>query len=252
MPLLPPRSQSGGQNCIGTERFLVHSSLYDAFVSTMRERISRLELGDVLSPSKVDKQVDVGAMISDRLFDELEELVAQAVKEGARCLVGGRRADKGVVGEGHYFEPTLLVDVCVPLFHFCTFSLPRLLSRRGACGADLLSLLSRRSTPSMAISQQEVFAPLMTVLKYDTLDEAVDIANGTRYGLGAAVFGRKQSECRYVMDRLECGMVCSNGASSFPSSSSPSLELALTLLVTLSQTLAVRPRSLDLTPRARR
>ncbi|GAA5846640.1 hypothetical protein JCM9279_003391 [Rhodotorula babjevae] len=168
--------QSGGQNCIGTERFLVHSSLYDAFVSTMHERISRLELGDVLSPTAADKQVDVGAMISDRLFDELEVLVAHAVKEGARCLVGGKRADKGVVGEGHYFEPTLLVDV----------------------------------TPSMAIAQQEVFAPIMTVLKYDTLDEAVAIANGTRYGLGAAVFGRKQDECRYVIERLECGMVCSN------------------------------------------
>ncbi|GAA5904403.1 hypothetical protein JCM8208_004186 [Rhodotorula glutinis] len=168
--------QSGGQNCIGTERFLVHSSLYDSFVTNMHGRISRLKLGDVLSPSAADKQIDVGAMISDRLFDELEDLVAQAVKEGARCLVGGKRADKGVVGEGHFFEPTLLVDV----------------------------------TPSMAIAQQEIFAPVMTVLKYDTLDEAVAIANGTRYGLGAAVFGRRRDECRWVMERLECGMVCSN------------------------------------------
>lgn len=63
----------------------------------------------------------------------------------------------------------------------------------------------------MAIAQQEIFAPVMTVIKYDTLDEAVEIANGTRYGLGASVFGRDKRECRYVMDRLECGMVCSNG-----------------------------------------
>lgn len=99
----------------------------------------------------------------------------------------------------------------------------------------------------MAIAQQEIFAPVMTVLKYDTLDEAVAIANGTRYGLGAAVFGRRRDECRWVMERLECGMVCSNGASS---SFSPFFELALTSL-SLSQTLAVRPRSLSLSLFAR-
>lgn len=64
----------------------------------------------------------------------------------------------------------------------------------------------------MAIAQKEIFAPVMAVMRYDTLDEAVALANGTRYGLGASVFGRSQQECRYVMDRLECGMVCSNGA----------------------------------------
>ncbi|GJN93952.1 hypothetical protein Rhopal_007012-T1 [Rhodotorula paludigena] len=168
--------QSGGQNCIGIERFLVHSSLYETFISTMEPRIAALQLGDVLSPKAAEKQIDVGAIISDRLFDELESLIAQAVKEGARCLVGGKRASKEAVGDGHYFQPTLLVDV----------------------------------TPSMAIAQKEIFAPVMVVMRYDTLDEAVALANGTRYGLGASVFGRSQQECRYVMDRLECGMVCSN------------------------------------------
>ena len=71
----------------------------------------------------------------------------------------------------------------------------------------------------MAIAQQEIFAPVMTVLMYDTLDEAVALANGTRYGLGASVFGRSKRDCRYVMDRLECGMVCSNGESELLSQS---------------------------------
>lgn len=63
----------------------------------------------------------------------------------------------------------------------------------------------------MPIAQEEIFAPVMTVMRYDTLDEAVDLANSTRYGLGASVFGKDRKECRHVMDRLECGMVCSNG-----------------------------------------
>ena len=81
----------------------------------------------------------------------------------------------------------------------------------------LTSLAIRCSKPEMAIAQQEIFAPVMTVLKYDTLDEAVALANGTRYGLGASVFGKNKKDCKYVMDRLECGMVCSNGKSAFTS-----------------------------------
>ncbi|GAA5824733.1 hypothetical protein JCM5353_004423 [Sporobolomyces roseus] len=168
--------QAASQNCIGAERFLVHSSLYDSFVSEATTRIKDLKLGDVLSPNANDRQIDVGAMVTDRLFDALEGLIEDAVKNGARCLVGGKRASPDLVGAGHYFQPTLLVDV----------------------------------KPEMAIAQQEIFAPVMTVLKYDTLDEAVALANGTRYGLGASVFGRSKKDCRYVMDRLECGMVCSN------------------------------------------
>ena len=66
-------------------------------------------------------------------------------------------------------------------------------------------------TPDMEIAQEEIFAPVMAVMRYDALEEAVRLANGTRYGLGASVFGRDQAECRFVVDRLECGMVCSNG-----------------------------------------
>lgn len=63
----------------------------------------------------------------------------------------------------------------------------------------------------MSIAQQEVFAPVMTVMKFDLLAEAISIANGTRYGLGASVFGRDLKECRYVSSKLNVGMVCTNG-----------------------------------------
>ena len=69
------------------------------------------------------------------------------------------------------------------------------------------------STPDMRIAKQEIFAPVMTVLKYSTLDEALAIANGTRYGLGASVFGRNKKHCRYVVDNIASGMVCTNGES---------------------------------------
>ncbi|KAK4704146.1 hypothetical protein P7C70_g2068, partial [Phenoliferia sp. Uapishka_3] len=117
---------------------------------------------------------DVGAMVSDRLIPRLEELVQLAVKDGARLISGGKR---GKVGEGgSWFEPTLLVDV----------------------------------EEGMDIAREEAFAPIMLVMKAYNTAHAIRIANGTRYGLGASVFGRDQKECRLVVDSLKCGMVCTN------------------------------------------
>ncbi|KAI5480677.1 aldehyde dehydrogenase [Pseudohyphozyma bogoriensis] len=166
--------QAGGQNCIGAERFIVASEIYDQFVDTMTARVKDLVVGDVLSGSTA--RVDVGGMVTDRLFSRLEKLVESAVEQGARLVVGGKRFIHPDFPEGHYFSPTLLVDV----------------------------------TPEMEIAQTELFAPVMTVMKFDMVGEAIEIANGTRYGLGASVFGRKREECRYVGERLKCGMVCYN------------------------------------------
>lgn len=195
----PPRSQSMSQNCIGIERFIIPSSLYTSFIETMTARVADLRPGDVLSPSAATKRIDVGAMVTDRLFDRLEALIDDAVKNGARCLVGGKRAKMADVGPGHYFQPTLLVDVCAPLPSFVPPALTT-------------NALLPFSSPDMKIAQQELFAPVMLVLNpYEMLEEAVELANGTRFGLGASVFGRDKKQCRWVMERLDCGMVCSNG-----------------------------------------
>lgn len=69
-----------------------------------------------------------------------------------------------------------------------------------------------RSTPNMRIAQQEVFAPIMLVMTYrGDVKDAIRLANGTRYGLGASVFGRDKKQCDQVVEGLECGMVCTNG-----------------------------------------
>lgn len=107
------------QNCIGIERFIVHASHASFFRSTMGDMVRSIQLGDVMSckPSRAasDKnneapRVDAGAMVSDRLFDELEQLVREAVKDGAELVCGGKRKGSTDTG-GHWFEPTLLVDV---------------------------------------------------------------------------------------------------------------------------------------------
>lgn len=163
----------------------------------MALRVRQLKLNDILlSPSSLNKtdleRTDVGAMVTDRLFPQLAELIAEAVSQGARLLVGGKQWVHPEFPTAHYWEPTLLVDVM----------------------------------PDMRIAQEEIFAPVMTVMKYDMLGEAISIANGTRYGLGASVFGRSKEDCRYVVSRLNAGMVCTNGSSPRSSSSTPPYVLS--------------------------
>ncbi|KAM0751907.1 ALDH-like protein [Meredithblackwellia eburnea MCA 4105] len=156
--------QAAGQNCIGTERFLVHASLYPSVLSLVTPMVKSLRLG-----------TDVGAMVSPALLPRLEELIDEAVKEGAEVIVGGKKVSEEEK-EGSWFEPTLIVGV----------------------------------KEDMRIAREELFAPIMLVMSVSSTTEAIKIANGTRYGLGASVFGRNKEECRRCVRELRCGMVCTN------------------------------------------
>jgi acyl-CoA reductase-like NAD-dependent aldehyde dehydrogenase len=194
-------SQANGQNCIGIERFLVHRSKYQEFLDIMTPRVQKLRCGPVLSSpaASVDKSiktVDCGAMISSRLAGQLEDMLAKAEKGGARIVVGGKRHRHPDWPEGHYFQPTLIADV--------TPEMDVAKHERESFFQHLL--LAARCSRTVRI----VFAPVMNVIPYDTVDEAIKIANGTRYGLGSAVFGNDRDECRFVAERLDVGMVAIN------------------------------------------
>lgn len=163
--------QGAGQNCIGIERFVVARAQADALVAAVLPRITALRAGSFLDDD--DGTVDIGAMITDARFAELEHMIAEAVAQGARLLCGGTRLTHPRWPRGTYFAPTLLTDV----------------------------------TPEMRIAQEEVFAPIFVVMPYDTEADAVRIANATRFGLGASVFGPRRDRCRAVAQALDCGMV---------------------------------------------
>ncbi|KAM5536033.1 hypothetical protein V8D89_010291 [Ganoderma adspersum] len=170
--------QNAGQNCIGIERILVHESQYEELFNLFTERADKLRPGHSLkSPGDgVAPVADVGAMIAGDRFPGLQHAIQNAVETGATLTVGGEPWTHPYLEKGSYFKPTLVGDV----------------------------------DPGSEIAQTELFAPIGVVIKYQSVEQAIEIANGTRYGLGASVFGPVKDECLKVAKRLQCGMVAIN------------------------------------------
>lgn len=162
--------QGAGQNCIGIERVIGTPAVYDALVERLTPRVKGIRLGP---------EADTGAMISDASFERLERLVDDAVKNGARLLAGGKRYSHPEYPMGHYFQPTLLVDV----------------------------------TKDMAIAKEECFAPVLTMLRAEssTAEDVLAIANAPDFGLGSSVFGKESDgELKKIVRGLKAGMVAVN------------------------------------------
>lgn len=173
--------QSAGQNCIGIERVVAMPQAYDRLVNLLKERVQRLRLGNDLDADDDGDIVDTGAMISAASFDRMEAIVAEAVEQGARLLAGGHRYQHPKYPNGHYFQPTMLVDV----------------------------------TPKMRIAQEELFAPVCVLMRVESVDEAINVANSSIYGLGCSVFGpTSSSESKAQLERVaaesKSGMVAVN------------------------------------------
>lgn len=166
--------QSAGQNCIGIERVICQPKAYERLVDILQLRVKQLRVG-----SDIDQldEIDMGAMISDNRFEHMEQLISQAVAQGARLITGGKRYQHPNYPQGHYFEPTLLVDV---------------------------------DPHTMTIAHEECFGPILTMIRANTIDDAVSIANDTEYGLGASVFGKKFRLCSDIANRLATGNVAIN------------------------------------------
>ncbi|KAL4794421.1 Aldehyde/histidinol dehydrogenase [Aspergillus venezuelensis] len=175
--------QSAGQNCIGVERVIALPGIYDSLLSTVTSRVKTLRLGSITLDTKPNAPgaPDVGAMISPASFSRLESLIDDAVKQGARLVTGGKRFLHQTHSQGHYFTPTLLADV----------------------------------TPDMAIAQTELFAPVFLMMRAESVDNAIEIANSTDYALGASVFGYNSRDVRKCVSQIKAGMVSVNDFGSY-------------------------------------
>lgn len=173
--------QSAGQNCIGIERVVAMPQAYDRLTNLIKAKVKNLRVGYDLEHDKMEDGVDMGAMISPASFKRLEILIDEAVAKGAKLLSGGARFEHPKYPKGHYFQPTLLIDV----------------------------------TPDMRIAQEELFAPVCVLMRAETVEDAIRIANSTSYGLGCSVFGpvsssASRAQLEKVAKEVQAGMVAVN------------------------------------------
>ncbi len=163
--------QNSGQTCISIERAYVEAPVYDEFVAKVTEKVRALRQG---VPDGGPGTVEVGSMTFPPQVDIVEDHVNDALAKGARALTGGHRGK----GSGHFFEPTVLVDV----------------------------------DHSMKIMQEETFGPTLPIMKVADAEEAVRLANDSPYGLAGSVFSRDTARGEEIARRVESGAVCVNDA----------------------------------------
>lgn len=165
--------QSAGQNCIGVERVIALPRAHQQLEDILARRVKAIRVGAALDELG---DIDMGALINGAAIDRIEALVASAVASGAKLLAGGHRFSHPKYPLGFYFEPTLLADV----------------------------------TPDMDIAQHEVFGPVLVLMKAQSVDDAIAIANSTEFGLGASVFGSSRAALEKITDELRTGNVAIN------------------------------------------
>ncbi|MCW2800811.1 MAG: betB [Aeromicrobium sp.] len=161
-----------GQACVATTRMLVPESRYDEICALLEERAAVLKLGPA-----ADFTTDVGPVISDAARVKVEKFIAAGLEHGARALVGGT-IPTGLPSGGHYVSPTVLVDL-------------------------------DNDNPA---AHQEIFGPVLSVIRYTDVTDAVRIANATPYGLAAAVWGTDLIAAREAALRIQSGLTWINDA----------------------------------------
>ncbi|MDE1886621.1 MAG: aldehyde dehydrogenase family protein, partial [Gammaproteobacteria bacterium] len=161
-----------GEICLCGSRILVERSLYERFREAFMQRVQSLRLGD---PS--DERTEQGPLISEAHLQKVLGYLDLARKEGGKILCGGRRANpKGRCTTGWFVEPTVIENL-----------------------------------PSdCRTNQEEIFGPVVTLIAFDTEEQAIDWANSTPYGLAASLWSENTSRCHRVAARLEAGLIWVN------------------------------------------
>src|SRR5712691_3293137 len=160
-----------GQRCTATSRIIVQKGIYAEFVERYVERAKALKVGNGL-----DETVEMGPAINEGQLKTDLSYVEIGKSEGARMKCGGNRLDQGDYQYGYFMEPTVFVDV----------------------------------DPKMRIAQEEIFGPVVSIIRCEDLDDAIAIANGVEYGLSSALYTRDVNRAFVAMRDLHAGITYIN------------------------------------------
>jgi len=165
---------TAGQRCTASSRVVVHKKVYRQFAKKLVERAQALRVGNGANP-----KTDMGPVINEDAARKILSYIDIGEHEdGAQLACGGKRLTKGEFARGFYIEPTVFTDVA----------------------------------PSMRIAQEEIFGPVTSVIPTSSLDEAIDIANGVRYGLSAAIYTQDVNRAFHAMNETYTGIFYVNAS----------------------------------------
>jgi acyl-CoA reductase-like NAD-dependent aldehyde dehydrogenase len=156
-----------GQRCTAASRVVVHEHVYDEFLREFANRTKALRVGDGL-----DERTQMGPSVSESQLETVMKYVAIGQQEGATLVTGGHRLDTGAHARGWFHEPTIFGDV----------------------------------DPKMRIAQEEIFGPVVSVMRCRSLDEAIAIGNGVAYGLSASIYTRDVNTAFAAMRDIYTGI----------------------------------------------
>lgn len=160
-----------GQRCTATSRLILHEKIWDQFVEMLVERAKNIKIGNGL-----EETTEMGPLINRRQRETVHNYVEIGKKEGAKLLTGGEPYTEGKCEKGWFYKPTIFVDV----------------------------------HPDMRIAQEEIFGPVLSVLKVRNLDEAIEVLNNSRYGLSSSIYTQDINNAMKAIQNIEAGITYIN------------------------------------------
>ena len=160
-----------GQRCTAASRVAVHKAVYNEFTEKFVARTKKLRVGNGL-----EADVDMGPCVNEAQLQTVMKYVEIGKQEGAKLATGGHRLDTGKYAKGWFHEPTIFIDC----------------------------------NPKMRICQEEIFGPVVSVMPIGSLDEAIEVANGVKYGLSSSIYTRNINDAFRAQRDLDTGIVYVN------------------------------------------
>ncbi len=160
-----------GQSCNAPTRMLVERSRYDEAVAEAKATAEKITVGPAAEEGR-----HIGPVVSELQFNKIQGLIETGIKEGATLLTGGLGRPEGL-NRGYFVRPTVFADV----------------------------------TPDMTIYREEIFGPVLSIMPFDTVEEAIEITNDTEYGLTNYIQTTDNDKLKHVARRVRSGMVETNG-----------------------------------------
>jgi aldehyde dehydrogenase (NAD+) len=161
-----------GQRCTATSRLILHREIKKELTDMLVARAEKIRIGDGLEES-----VEIGPLINHAAREKVHRYVQIGKQEGARLLIGGSIYEEGKWVDGYFYRPTIFDQV----------------------------------TPAMRIAQEEIFGPVLSIIEVQSFEEAIEVLNGTPYGLSSAIYTRDVERSFRAMRDIEAGITYVNG-----------------------------------------